>query len=186
MKVNKNGLEDKFIARMPNLQILIVPDSNHTAYKSNEVVQFFLDLFQLKKLHRKYRTANRTFDIHNVIETELLESKEPEKTVADILSRSFMRSCAVYGKKNARAIWNSEDCSFWDSPHEQAVIEWVKTNNLPAGKGSDTIRDAKALYLPIKTRTGIAVVSFSCLNSKLTVTDHLVFGQIKALLGLVL
>ena len=49
-------------------------------------------------------TANRTLDIHNVIETELLESKEPEKKVADILSRSFMRSCAVYGKKNARAI----------------------------------------------------------------------------------
>lgn len=44
-------------------------------------------------------TANRTLDIHNVIETELLESKEPQKTVADILSRSFMRSCAVYGKK---------------------------------------------------------------------------------------
>ena len=52
--------------------------------------------------------------------------------------------------------------------------------------GSDTPRDAKVLYLPNKTRTGIAVVSFSCLNSKLTVTDHLVFGQIKALLGLVL
>lgn len=30
-------------------------------------------------------TANRTLDIHNVIETERLESKEPEKTVADIL-----------------------------------------------------------------------------------------------------
>lgn len=27
-------------------------------------------------------TANRTLDINNVIETELLESKEPEKTVA--------------------------------------------------------------------------------------------------------
>lgn len=97
-----------------------------------------------------------------------------------------MRSCAVYGKKNARAIWNNEDCSFWDSPHEQAVIERVKTNNLPAGKGSDTLQDAKPLYLPINTRTGIAVVSFSCLNSKHTVTDHLVFGQIKALLGLAL
>lgn len=48
-------------------------------------------------------TANRTLDIQNVIESELLESKEPEKTVADILPRFFMRSCAVYGKKNARA-----------------------------------------------------------------------------------
>lgn len=44
-------------------------------------------------------TANRTLDIHNVIEIELLESKEPQKTVADILSRSFIRSYAVYGKK---------------------------------------------------------------------------------------
>ena len=61
-----------------------------------------------------------------------------------------------------------------------------ETNNLPAGKGSDTLRDAKALYLPFKTKTGIAVVSFCCLNCKLMVTDHLVFGQIKALLGLAL
>lgn len=97
---------------MPNLQILIVPESNHTGYKSNEVVQFFLDLFQPKKLHRKYRATNRTLDIHNVIKTELLESKELEKTVADFLHCFFMRSCAVYGKKYARSIWNSEDCSF--------------------------------------------------------------------------
>lgn len=182
----KGGLEEKFIARMPNLQLLIVPDGNHTGYKSNGILKFLSDVFQPKKLLRKYRTANRTLDLHNVIETELLESTQPEQTIADILSRSFLRSCAVYGERSAVSIYNKEDCSFWDTPHEQGVIEWVKMNNLPAGKGTDTLRDARAIYLPIKTRKGIAVVAFSCLTSKLTVTDRLVFSQIKSLLGLVL
>lgn len=52
-------------------------------------------------------------------------------------------------------------------------------NNLPAGRGSDTLRDAEALYIPIKTRTGIAVVSFCCLNSKLTVTTTSSSGKLK-------
>lgn len=182
----KVGLEDKFITRMPQIQVMIVPDSAHTGYRRNCIAEFFERLFLPKRLLRKYRTANRTLDIHNVIETEIRTSDFREKTIADILSRSFMRSVAVFGDKTAISAWDGEDVSFWDKPNEKAVVEWVKTNNRAAGRGSETLRDAWALYLPIPTKNNIAVISFSCRNMKLTVTERLIFSQIIPLLGLVL
>lgn len=134
----------------------------------------------------KYQTANRTLDIHNIIEREIAESTMPEQTVADILSRSFMRSVAIFGTKTAVSAWNNENIAFWEDKNEKAVLEWVKSNHKPAGKGSDTLRSASALYLPFKAKNGVTVVAFSCQNSKFTVTDRLIFSQIEPLLQLVL
>lgn len=182
----KVGLEEKFITRMPQIQVLIVPDSAHTGYRRNRIAEFFERLFLPKRLLRKYRTANRTLDIHNIIEREMRTSDFPEKTISDILSRAFMRSVAVFGKKTAVNVWDSEDVRFWNEPNEKAVVEWVKTNNRAAGKGSETLRNASALYLPVQTKNGIVVIAFSCKNSKLTVTDRFIVGQIMSLLSLVL
>lgn len=182
----KVGLEDRFITRMPQIQVLIVPDSAHTGYRRNRIAVFFERLFLPKRLLCKYRTANRTLDIHNVIGREIRTSDFPEKTVADILSRAFMRSVAVFGENSAMSAWDGEDIGFWNEPNEKAVVEWVKTNNRAAGKGSETLRAARALYLPISTKNSIAVVSFSCKNIKFTVTERLILGQVIPLLGLVL
>lgn len=182
----KVGLEEKFITRMPQIQILIVPDSAHTGYRRNYVKEFFERLFLSKRLLRKYRTANRTLDIHNIIETEIRTSDFPEKTIADILSRAFMRSVAVFGDKTAVSAWDGEDVRFWEEINEKAVVEWVKKNNRAAGKGSETLREAKALYLPVRTKSGTAVISFSCKICKLTVTEKLIFSQVDPLLGLIL
>lgn len=182
----KVGLEDKFIARMPDTQVLIVPDNGHGSYRKNRVGEFFAKLFLPKRLRDKYQTANRTLDIHNIIEREIAESTTPEQTVATILSRAFMRSVAVFGMRTAISAWANEDITFWKNKNEEAVLEWAKNNRKPAGKGTDTLRSASALYLPFKTKNGIVVVSFSCRNSKLTVTDRLIFSQIEPLLQLVL
>lgn len=180
------GLEDKFIARMPDMQVLIVPDNGHGSYRKNCIGEFFAKLFLPKRLLNKYQTANRTLDIHNIIEREIAESTMPEQTVADILSRSFMRSVAIFGTKTAVSAWNNENIAFWEDKNEKAVLEWVKSNHKPAGKGSDTLRSASALYLPFKAKNGVTVVAFSCQNSKFTVTDRLIFSQIEPLLQLVL
>ena len=87
-------------------------------------------------------------------------SDNNEKVVADILSRSFMRSCAVFGRTEAVTSWENEDISFWSLVHEQAVAEWVKKNQKPAGKGTDTLREAQAIYLPVITKGSVTVVSF--------------------------
>ena len=97
-----------------------------------------------------------------------------------------MRSTAVFGAKDTFSSWREEDLSFWTAPNEKAVAEWVKKNSRPAGRGSETLREAKALYLPVMTKHGTVVVAFSCRDSKLTVTDRLIFSQIVPLLSLIL
>lgn len=182
----KVGLEEKFVARMPNIQILIVPDSAHTGYRRGGIAAFFERLFLPKKLLGKYRTANRTLDIHNVIEREVRESDFPEQTIADVLARAFLRSVAVFGGRTALSAWEGEDISFWQEENERAVLAWVQKNGRAAGRGSETLRGAKAVYLPVPTREGFAVLSFSCKRGKLSVTDRLIFSQVVPLLGLIL
>ena len=182
----KMGFEDKFIARMPQVQILIVPDSTHIDCRKSAIRELFERLFLPRRLLQKYRTANRTLDIHNVIEREIQNSNLPEQTIADVLCRAFMRSTTVFGAKDTFSSWREEDLSFWTAPNEKAVAEWVKKNSRPAGRGSETLREAKALYLPVMTKHGTVVVAFSCRDSKLTVTDRLIFSQIVPLLSLIL
>lgn len=63
----KNGLEDRFIVRLPNVEILIVPDNEHLSMRRNTLLDFFSVLFSRNKLLRKYKTANRILDISNLI-----------------------------------------------------------------------------------------------------------------------
>ena len=97
-----------------------------------------------------------------------------------------MRSCAVFGKIRAVSPWENENVDFWNTAHEKAVEEWAEKNQKPAGRGTDTLREARAIYLPVITQNGVAVVSFSCAHSKLSVTERLIFGQIESLLRLIL
>ena len=182
----KVGLEDKFIAVLPQLQILIVPDSEHVSYHETILQKITGRLFMPRRVMERYKTANRTLDIHNLIEREIYYTNEKERAVSEILSRSFMRSCAVFGKIRAVSPWENENVDFWNTAHEKAVEEWAEKNQKPAGRGTDTLREARAIYLPVITQNGVAVVSFSCAHSKLSVTERLIFGQIESLLRLIL
>ena len=131
------------------------------------------------------KTANRTLDIHNLIEREIYYTNEKERAVSEILSRSFMREAARYSAKFMLSAHGK--MKTWISGirrMKKAVEEWAEKNQKPAGRGTDTLREARAIYLPVITQNGIAVVSFSCAHSKLSVTEHLIFGQIESLLRL--
>ncbi len=182
----KVGLEDRFIARMPNLQILIVPDNGHVSYRKNPMKAFFGRLFISKQLMRKYKTANRTLDIHNLIEREVYESQQPEKAVAQVFSRAFMRSCAVFGKKFVSCAWEGEDLRFFEDKNERAVAEWARKNGRAAGRGTETLREAKAIYFPVAAQSGTVIIALSCRTSKMTVTERLIFSQMETLLKLIL
>ena len=66
------------------------------------------------------------------------------------------------------------------------MAEWCVTNGKSAGRGTDTLRDAKGTYFPIKARRGYSVVAFDCSKVKLTVTERLIFNQLNDLLKIVL
>ncbi len=182
----KVGLEDKFVMRMPNIEILIVPDSQHISFKPCRLKKFFARLFMPQKLLMKYRTANKTLDIYSLLSQAAYENKdEKEKAVAQVLARAFERSCGIFGQNSFIRAWGDESTDFWEDGNEKAVAEWCRKNGKAAGKGTDTLREAQAIYFPIETKSGTTVVSFSCRNSKMTVTDRMIFSQLESVLKLI-
>ncbi len=182
----KVGLEDRFIMRMPNIEILIVPDNQHVSFRTSFIKEFFAKLFMQKKLLRKYRTANKTLDICRLLSQAVYERESTrEKAVARVLARAFERSCGIFGQNSFIRPWAKEPTDFWDDKNEKAVAEWCRTNGKEAGKGTDTLREAKAIYFPIVTKSGATIVSFSCRNSKMTVTDRMIFKQLEPVFKLI-
>lgn len=183
----KVGIEDKFIARLPNLEILIVPDNQRFPYRDNNITNFFSRIFNRRKLLKKYKSANRTLDITDLLAKGAYESENNRmQAVAEVLSRAFKRSCAIYDEKRFETSWENENIGFFNEQNELAVMEWCKKNKKTAGKGTDTLRDSKAIYLPIESKKKTVVISFSCQFAKLTVTERMMFQQIENLLKLIL
>lgn len=82
--------------------------------------------------------------------------------------------------------FNDENVDFFFEKNEQAVAEWCRKNHKQAGRGTDTLREAKAIYFPIQTTKKTFVVAFSCNQTKFTVTDKLILAQIINVLTVVL
>lgn len=184
----KVGLEDKFIELLPNIEILIVPDNQHFGRRKNHLKDILSMLFSSNKLLQKYKTANKTLDIINLIAQSIHEVNEDKRTneLAEVLARAFERSCAIYKDKVTIQAWKDEKIEFFNDQKEIAVAEWCRKNLKAAGKGTDTLRDAKAAYYPIRSNNKICVIALSCTSSKLTVTDKLIFGQLEHLLQIAL
>lgn len=181
----KVGLEERFIKRLPDVEILIVPDSQQFLYKQNKLKKF-LSHFMPKKLAQKYQVANKTLDIINLLTSGVLNGGE-EQVVCDILSKAFMRSVALFNGKITLSKYENEDLSFFNTPNETAVKNWCLKNQKTCGKGTDTLRGANAIYFPLYDRLGnLYVIAFSCVKSKLSVTDRMIFYQLKKTLCAVL
>ena len=186
----KVGLEDKFIERLPNLEILIVPDNQRFYAKRAYRQTLFARLFNRNKLLQKYKTANRILDIAHLLERASLEESEKNKRqvqIAHILSRAFDRSVAILSVKGkSTAAVKGENVGFFGEGNETAVAEWCRKNHKAAGRGTDTLRESKAIYFPVTTNTETVVVAFSCMERKLTVTERLIFYQLENLLRMIL
>lgn len=184
----KAGLEDKFIARLPEVEVLIVPDNCRFAARRTPVRGFFARLCGGNKLLRKYKTANRVLDISFQLEKAVFDSASAAapQEIADTLARAFGRSCVIADGSRTVARFADEDTALLAAPHELSIADWCRRNELPAGKGTDTLRDAAAIYFPVRTRQEVVAVGFSCARSKMSVTDKLVFRQLEGLLKLIL
>lgn len=185
----KVGLEDKFIAKLPNIELIIVPDNQRFASPKHPIKDFLSRLFYHSKLMQKYKTANRTLDTVTLLAQSVADNSDDTATeikVAKILARAFKRSCTVITEDSSAVIsLNGENVSFFDEKNEQAVAEWSKKNNKAAGRGTDTLRNAKAIYFPISANDKcICIVAFACLSTKMMVTDKIIFNQLSPLLKL--
>ena len=184
----KVGLEDKFIAALPEIELLIVPDNGHFSSGVSPAKAFFGKLFHRNKLLQRYKAANRIFDIADLIAQAALEKDRPKGAIlAEVLARAFGRSCILLkGRERHASSWAGESLGPFDEENERAVAEWCRKNGKPAGKGTDTLRGARAVYFPLVSGEETAVAGFSCSVSKMSVTDRLVFRQLENILKLAL
>lgn len=185
----KVGLEDKFIAKLQNIELIIVPDSQHFVSQKHPIKDCFARLFYHSKLMQKYKTANKTLDTINLLAQAVADNSDEtanEIKVAKILARAFKRSCTIVTDDDSVAIsLNGENISFFDEQNEQAVAEWSRKNNKTAGRGTDTLRNAKAIYFPISSNDKcVCIIAFACLTVKMTLTDKIIFSQLTPLIKL--
>lgn len=187
----KVGLEDKFIAELHDIEVLIVPDNQRYLVKTNPFKTVFSKVFRFGKLMNKYKLANRTLDVIRLLAQAAstpLNVNSIANRVSRILARAFERSCEVITDQEiAVTAWNSEDVGFFDSAHEMAVAAWCKKNGKAAGKGTDTLRSAEAIYFCVNSeeQEGVnCVVALSCRENKLALAERLMFFELLDVLRL--
>lgn len=178
-------MEDKFIACIHDVEIVIVLDNQYVVNRKKTIKLLFKRAFTSRKLLQKYKTANITLDIINLI-CHAATEKNRYTEIARVLSTAFARSCAIFGISCTVISFNDENVDFFFDKNEQAVAEWCRKNNKQAGRATDTLRQANAIYFPVKTGRRTYAIAFSCLQSKMTVTEKLVFSQLLNILQLAL
>ncbi len=184
----KVGLEDKFIQKLPNLTIIILPDNKHNSIKISGLERM-KGFFNHRYLHNKFRFANKALDVINILIKEAKSDSENKyQKYAQILSKAFERSVLIKTETDeAMYIKEGSKPDSFKGINEEAVIEWCLKNGKPAGCGTDTLANRKSIYFPVfKNGINIGVVGFSCYEGKMNITDRLFFTQIEDLLSIIL
>ena len=96
------------------------------------------------------------------------------------ITKLFERSVMLYIRDPAdseqgilRQSPEDPDASFMLSTDERAVAHWVYVNQKYAGAGTDTLRGAGALYMPIISQgKSLGVVGLSCARGKFSQTNY--------------
>ena len=77
--------------------------------------------------------------------------------------------------------------SFLDDPAELAVAQWTFERGRPAGVGTETLRDARALYLPLESpggRVGVLAVRPDASRAQASSTEHHMVETLASLVAL--
>ncbi len=185
----KIPFENKIIARLPDIEVLIVPDHQSVRAPKKTIFTYLKNLSK-KNCLEKYRLANRTLDGIKAINhsLDLNDIKGTLNEIINILARFFERSVDLKIKGNYyREGYKGEDTSFFNSIEEIEAANWAFNNKMPAGRGTNTLRNIKGIYFPIIYKNeALGVLGLSCQSKKMLVTDKLLFMQIHSTLALIL
>lgn len=183
----KVSFESKIISRLPNIEVLIVPD-RQSVNSPRKTLRDYLLAFSRRKYIEKFRMANKTLDIIKILSQEIDINKPTEslKKIVLTLSRAFARGVMLkIGEDTFLSPYANIDINFFDEEVEITAANWCLVNKNAAGRGTNTLRNAKAIYFPIVMHNYcIGVVGFSCIYRKFTITERLLFQQICSTLAL--
>lgn len=92
--------------------------------------------------------ANALLNISHIFQK--YEHNDAILPVVDFLTHTFKVAVAYYEKKeNDMKLYTNDKHAFHFESREEAVLKWVINNKKRAGKTSDTLPAAKALYIPV-------------------------------------
>ena len=187
----KVGLEEKFISRLPNIEIMIVPDSERFTLDHGTLKDRVKRKFK-KRSKEAYQATNKVLDIHNLLAKIANEHHGYHeiilKEVTHTLAKAFERSVQIiYDDTKEVARFGEEDVLLFDTKRDVEARKWTEKNDKSAGADTHTIDDAKAIYFPLHDAfTTVGSIGFLTTNKKMSVTDLLVYTEIKEILTLVL
>lgn len=183
---SKVGLEDKVIEQLPNIQVLIVPDSEHVEINTYKFKSFIRTIKTKLSYKCKYRYLNKLIDIYSILSLKAISTDDTLQAITETLSNAFDRSVALITSKVESLTVNNSDLHFFKEQNELAVAEWVRKNKEPAGRGTNTLRSSKAIYMPLKSSNENYALAISCVNGKLKISDRMVLNQLIPFLNVVL
>lgn len=183
----KVSFESKIISRLPNIEVLIVPDKQSVKQPRRTIKDVFFG-FTRRKYIEKFKIANKTLDVINIIAKEIDLSKPTTsfKQIVLTLSRAFSRGIMLKIQDDTYlSPYANIDINFFDEEVEITAANWSLLNKTVAGRGTNTLRGAKAIYFPIVYQElCLGVIGFSCLYKKFTLTERLLYEQIRDNLAL--
>lgn len=188
----KVGLEEKFISRLPNIEIMIVPDSERFTNEKGSFKDRVKTKFK-RKSKEVYQATNKVLDITNLLAKVGLEHHGYKevivKEVAEILAQAFERSVQIVYEGGLKYIakFGDEDVLIFDTRRDVEARKWCQANDKIAGSETHSISDAMAMYFPLHDAFSlVGSIGFLTTTKKMSVTDTLVFNQIKEVLSLTL
>lgn len=134
------------------LTFILLMSVSMLIYKSTS-----LNIERAKKAAKDAYFANSLLNLSRILQDS--EEDYLDQTI-HFFTQTFKMSMAFYEKKDDNVILHTiEQDMFKFNTREEAVIKWVLNNKKRAGKSTDTLPAAKALYIPIANQQKI----FGCL-----------------------
>ena len=184
--INKKvSFENKVIARLPEIEVLIVTDHQGLNAPKKSLLDYIKG-FSRHRYLEKFRLANTTLDVIKTINQEV-DIQNKHKTYQEfikILARTFQRGILLkINDDSYLCSYHNKDVNFFDDVTEQEASKWALKNGTFAGKGTNTLRNAKGIYFPlIYKKQVIAIIGFDCGEERFSVTEKLLYYQIQATL----
>lgn len=132
-----------------------------------------------------YDKANRLLDTISSINAIFKRTQYGYLEIAKVLSNSVGRKLMLM--VDGSRYMSSEDAYLvFDDKKEKTVIEWSKENMSLAGKGTETFRNVKGMYIPFEAHSHTIVLGVDCSDRALDITTRLLLENVKEYLSIII
>lgn len=146
----KMSFENKIIAHLPDIEVLIVPDKEQIKLPKKTFKERVLQ-FSRHRYIEKFKMANKALDFirYLTIEIDVNNYKCSLEMISMLLSRTFKRSTIIKINDKAYISYtNIEDQTLFETNIEKTAMSGVLINRTPAGRGT-TLYEMQMVFISL-------------------------------------